>query len=156
MSRINSSIHSPASSVVRDGVELANGFLGVVAGVHVAVRVTRAQEPDASGLTVLVESFGGHGEQLASPVERVVPAAAVPEGLVLDPAPALVDFLVGQLDQMERVGDLGRPGQRRVEGLAVGTREVEGGVLDAKAPVTGAALDPDSRLLAVATRHDVE
>ena len=82
--------------------------------------------------------------------------AAVGEHLILDPTPALVDRLVGKLHQMEGVGDLVDPGQGRFNDLAVGTREVEGGLGHVEAPVADSLLQPGDWLVAVATRNDVE
>ena len=45
-------------------------------------------------------------EQPSYPIERVVFAAAVTQGVVLDPAPCLVNCVVAQTDHMERVSDL--------------------------------------------------
>lgn len=46
-------------------------------------------------------------EQLADPIQRVGLAAPMAEGLVLDPAPDLIDAPVPDPNDMERIGDAG-------------------------------------------------
>ncbi len=55
---------------------------------------------------MLVESFGTGEHDPPYPVQRIVFAAAMSEGLVLHPASRLVQAPVGDLHHMERVGDL--------------------------------------------------
>src|SRR3546814_15447062 len=49
----------------------------------------------------------------------------MPERLVLHPAPALVELLVGQLGEVERISDLANMAEAFVEDLAVRARHVE-------------------------------
>jgi hypothetical protein len=79
--------------------------------------IEQAQQPAAPSV---VEAFVGLREQAAGPVERIVLVAPVAEGLVLHATADLVETLVGQLRDVERIGDLGRPGQHRVEGQPPG------------------------------------
>jgi hypothetical protein len=50
--------------------------------------------------SVAVEAFIGPGEQPAGPVERIVLAASMPHGVVLDPAAALIQLLVGDANHI--------------------------------------------------------
>lgn len=58
-------------------------------------------------MAAFVETFSAGEQHLADPVERVVLAAPMAEGLVLHPAAALVELGVGVLDDVEWIGDLG-------------------------------------------------
>ena len=49
------------------------------------------------------EAFLAGAQDDADPVQRVITAAAVPAGVLLDPAPHVVDHLRGELDDMETV-----------------------------------------------------
>ena len=49
-------------------------------------------------------------DQPPHPIERVVFAATVTQGVVLDPTPGLVDAIVAQADHTERISYL--PGSR--------------------------------------------
>ncbi len=89
-------------------------------------------------------------------VKRIEYVSAVSEQFLLNTTPTLVELLIGEFYQVERVRYLGRPGQRIVEDLAVGTREVEGGVGNVKAPVTGSTLNPGGRCFTISTSNDVE
>ena len=74
--------------------------------------VEQAPQPDAAGVG---DVLGRRHQQLARPVEGVVLAAAVPQGLVLDPAADLVEGVVAQSHDVERVRDLLGVRQRRLE-----------------------------------------
>ena len=54
-------------------------------------------------MALVGEPFTGFGQQSPGPVERVVFAAAVAQGLVLDCAAGLIQAQVGVFDQVERV-----------------------------------------------------
>ena len=79
--------------------------------------VEQVPQPDAAGVGGLLGR--GH-QQFAGPIQGVVLAAAVAEGPLLHSAADLVEGGVAQPHHMERVRDLGRVGQRGVEGRAVG------------------------------------
>ena len=66
------------------------------------------------------ETFVGDCQQAAGSIQRVVFAAAMTELFLLDSAPHLIDDAVGQLHQVERVGDLDGVGEHRVEHRAIG------------------------------------
>lgn len=51
-----------------------------------------------------------HDERAAGTVERIVVVTAITESLVLHPAPAVVEGVVGELDDVIRVSDLDRAG----------------------------------------------
>ncbi len=110
----------------------------------------------ASSHGVVVESLFSQGELAPDLIERIDFVTAVAEQLGLDSTPALVRFLVGHLHHMKRVPYSRRPGQRRTEDLAIGTRGIKGGVSHIRASVTVALPDPESRFRAVLLRHDVE
>ncbi|HEV8065688.1 MAG TPA: hypothetical protein VGP46_12675 [Acidimicrobiales bacterium] len=88
-------------------VELADGFFGVPGRHHLAFGVTGPQEPEQPRPAVVFEALVGHREEPPAAVERVVLPAPVAEGLVLHPPAALVELLVGQLDDLERVSHQG-------------------------------------------------
>ncbi len=102
------------------------------------------------------ESFAGHGEAPAGSVERIVLAASMPEGVVLHAASGLVERGVGELDDVERVGDLDGVGQHRVEHRAIGVGQVERRPLHGGAPVVAAGGEPATRFAAVPAWHNVE
>ncbi len=96
------------------------GFFGVPGVFDFAVGVAGVEQvpqPDAAGVGGLLGR--GH-QQFAGPIQGVVLAAAVAEGPLLHSAADLVEGGVAQPHHMERVRDLGRVGQRGVEGRAVG------------------------------------
>src|SRR5690606_31211661 len=95
-------------------------------------------------------------EQPTGSIERVVAAAAVAEGLVLDTAAALIELRVGVLHEMERVRDL--PGLREAvgEGLAVGARQVEHPPADPGPPRRRPGVEPGRRASSGAAGHDIE
>ena len=123
---------------------------------HRSASELAVEESEQLLASVLAESFARHGEKSTRPVEGIVLMAAVSEDLVLNATTALVDLLVGELHYMKRVRDLAGPGQRLVEDLGVGAGEVERGVGNVEAPQARALLQPGNRLVAVATRNDVE
>lgn len=84
---------------------------GEVGGGDVAGRVAGVQadeQPALAGLGLVLLAAQQHP---ADPVERVVLAAAVAQGLVLHAATDRVDRGVGELDGVEAVPDHGRRGQ---------------------------------------------
>ena len=106
-----------------------------------------------SGVT---EPLLGFGEKAPAAVERIGLATPVPEGLVLHPASALVELGVGELDEVEGIGDQGGPGHHDLEHPPVGAREVEGAVLDAFTKRARLFGQPGDGLGTAATRDDVE
>ena len=58
------------------------------------------------GVGVFAEPFLSRNEQPPRPIERVVFAAAVAEGVVLGSTPCLVEAVVGETDHMKRISDL--------------------------------------------------
>src|SRR5690606_8419470 len=100
---------------VADLVERANYLLGVPGGADLASGIAGVEQAEQLRAATVIESFVDHGEQSPGSVERVVFAAPVAEGLVLDPAADLVEPLVGQRHEVERVCDLAGVGEHRVE-----------------------------------------
>ncbi len=94
------------------------------------------------------------GKQSAGPVERVRLAAPVTEGLVLDPPAALIG--VGELHEMERIGDLGGVGDHRVEHRPVRAGQIERRPTDLLEPRVAALGEPSARLGGAATRNNIE
>src|SRR5690606_39610803 len=91
---------------VLDRVDAADGLLRMPCEPDIASGVARREEPEKLRLAAVIESLMGLGEQPTGSIERVVAAAAVAEGLVLDTAAALIELRVGVLHEMERVRDL--------------------------------------------------
>ncbi len=81
--------------------------------MHLAVGVAGGEQAPELGGAVVVEALGGHGEELAAAVERVVASSAVAEGVLLHPPPRLVDAAGSDGHDVERVGDGGGVGQVR-------------------------------------------
>ena len=69
-------------------------------------------------------------QDVPDPVQRVTGAAAVPEGLLLDPAPDFVDRVAPELDDVEGVDDGDRVLPLVVDGVLVPVERVQGGDLD--------------------------
>lgn len=82
--------------------------------------------------------------------------APVAEQFLVDPAAHLVELLAGQLGHVERIGDLGRVGQHRVEHLAVGPGHVQGSVADLGTPGRVTFSQPEARRARIAAFHDIE
>ena len=82
------------------------------------------------------------GQQPSGAIQRIVLAAPMPDRLVLDAAATLVQLLIRELDEMERVGDLGDVRERVVEGLAIRPGEVQHAPTDRGAPLVGTILEP--------------
>ena len=127
---------------VGDGVDRSHNLLGMPRGADLAVRVAGAEETQQLGAPLGVEPFVGLGQQPPTSVEGIVLAASMAQGLVLDPPADLVDPLVGQLHQMERVGDLDRVGQHGVERQPPRTRQVQHRPPNGVAPRLGPLVEP--------------
>ena len=93
-----------------DVIEAAQGLVGVPRQTDLALGIACGEQTAEFGVAVFAEPFMSRNEQPSYPIERVVFAAAVTQGVVLDPAPCLVNAVVAQTDHMERVSDL--PGVR--------------------------------------------
>jgi hypothetical protein len=78
------------------------------------------------------------------------------EGLVLHSPPALIELAVGQLYEVERVGDLDRVGQHRVEHRSVRAGQVQRGPLHLGAPLLAPLGEPLARPGGAATRDNVK
>jgi hypothetical protein len=109
--------------------------------------------------TGLLEVLGGRQQQPADLEQRVVLAAPVPEGLLLDAMADIIDRSVGELAHVEVVqhqGGVVHPdlgiGQRR----AAGRRGVERGELDPRPPGRALGGQPVTQHLAGAALADVQ
>jgi hypothetical protein len=69
------------------------------------VRVAGSQTEQHPLDAVVVEAFSSGEHEFADPVQGVVLAAALAEGLVLDPAADLVQAPVGDTDHVKRISD---------------------------------------------------
>jgi hypothetical protein len=120
------------------------------------VRVAGTKQ--AHQLVVLIwrEALAGDREPAACAPERVIASAAVAEGLVLHAAPALIERLVGELHDVERIGDLDSVGEHRVEHRAIRRRQIERRPLDPRPPRRVSGGEPAARFDAVAARHHIE
>ena len=97
----------------------AEGLFGVPGVADLAVGVAGCEQAAQLGVAAFGDAFVCLEQQPPYPIQRVVFGAASAGGLVLDASAHLVDGAVGELDDMERVGDLDRFGQRVGERLAV-------------------------------------
>lgn len=102
------------------------------------------------------EPLAGDREPPTGPVERIILAASVTERLVLDASSALIEGPVRQLDNMERVRNLGGVGEHRVEHRAIAGRQIERRPLDPVAPSIVTCGEPAARLGSISPGHDVE
>ncbi len=69
---------------------------------------------------------------------------------------ALIQFLVGQFDQVKRVGDLDGVGQHHIEHFAVGTGQIQRGPFDAVPPQQRLLSQPGDRASGGASLDHVE
>ena len=83
--------------------------------------VARVEEAEQLRAAVVVETFVGLGQQASTPIQRIVFAAPMPARLVLHAAAALIEFVVREFHDMERVRDLDGVGEHRVEHRAIRT-----------------------------------
>ena len=120
------------------------------------MRVAGAQQPHQPVVLVGGEPLAGDREPAACSPQRVVASVAVAEGLVLHTTAALVERGVGELHDVERIGDLVGVGQHRVEHRPVRGGQIERRPLDLGPPGVVAGGEPAARLDTVAARHDVE
>ena len=65
------------------------------------------------------ETFMSGDQQPSHTPQRVLFAATVAQGVVLDPAAHLVDAVVAHADHMERISDLTSVWQRHIEGSPI-------------------------------------
>ena len=112
---------SLCEAVAGDLVGLAEGLFGVPGVSHLAAGIAGCEQASQLRVAVGAEAFVGHGGQLGDPVQRVVVGAPTAERVVVDAAAHLVDHLVGEAHDPERVRDLACVPQRGVERLAVRT-----------------------------------
>jgi len=84
-------------------VDVAELLGGDVGGGDVPVRITGVQAREEPGVAGRVEVLRAAQQHPANPVERVVAAAAVAQGLVLHPAAHGVHSGMGELDGVEGV-----------------------------------------------------
>ena len=103
-------------------VDGADDLFGVPHCLDLAAWITRREQPKELGAAFNVEAFIGTHQQATGPIQRVVFAAAMPKRFVLDSAPAFIEAGVGQLVNVERIGDLAGVGQHGVEHFAVRAR----------------------------------
>ena len=118
--------------------------------------VAGGEEAEQALVTMDAGALAGHDETSAAAVERVGLAAPVAERLVLHPASTLIERLVRQLHDVERVSDLDGVGEHRVEHRLVGRREIQRRPGDPGPPRFGSGGEPGARSRRVAAWHDVE
>ncbi len=121
-----------------------------------ALGIASFEQPAQLGVAAVVEPFVGLRQEPPCAVERIGLAAPMTEGLVLHPASALVQLVVGQLGEVERIGDLAGMPQAFVEDLAVGARHVEHPPTDGLLPGFGLLVEPLERLDRRAAFDDVD
>ena len=155
-SRLSSS--SASAAVPRSGMRqgASEGLFGVPGVAYLAVGVACGEQAPQLGAASFGDAFGGFEQQPAYPVEGVVLGAPPAGGLVLHAAAHVVDRRVGELDDVERVGDLSGVGQRVGEGLAVRARQVHHPPAHPSSPSRGPRLDPSGGPFGAAARNDVQ
>ena len=67
-----------------DPVDASYRFLCVPGGAYLPVGVTGIEESTQPGLTAVADPLMSGGEEAAYPIQRVILAASMPEGFVLD------------------------------------------------------------------------
>ncbi len=105
-------------------------------------------------MAVTAEPFACYDESAPGTVNGSALAAATPDGLVLHPAPTLIQRGVGEAGDVERVDDLDGVGEHRVEHRAIRLRQIQRRSLDARPPRLGAGSEPTTRPGAVAAGDD--
>ena len=80
---------------VGDLVDGTDDFFGVPRRPDLPAGITGLEQPVQSLVASVVEAFVCLGQQAAGPIQRVVLAAPMPQGLVLDPTAALIELRVG-------------------------------------------------------------
>lgn len=110
---------------VADLVDRAQDLLGVPGHAHLTARIASAQQALEPVVAIRAEALVCDRQQPAGAVERIVAAAAMTQRVVLDAAADLVEDTVRELDQMERVRDLGGVREHRVEHAAIRTRQIK-------------------------------
>lgn len=96
-------------------VDLTHDLFGVPRYQHLLSGVTGAQQPHQAIVLVVGESFACHCQATSGSLARIMFAASMAKGPVLHAALALVQPCVGELHDMERIGDLHGVGEHRVE-----------------------------------------
>ena len=86
-----------------DPVDASYRFLGVPGGADFAVGVTGVEETTQPCLTPVADPLMRSGEEPPYPIQRVILAASVSEGFVLDSSSYFVESLVGEADDVEGV-----------------------------------------------------
>ncbi len=116
----------------------------------------RREQPLKSVVSIRAEALVCDRQQSAGSVERIVAAAAVTERVVLHAAADLVEDPVRELDQMERIRDLGGVREHRVEHAAIRTRQIQRRPSDRRQPLLGPLREPGARPSRVTASDDVE
>lgn len=80
---------------VGDGVDLSDNFFGMPGHLDLTMGVTGTQQAQQFVFPAFVETFVGLGQQSPDPIKRILFAASMTKGLMLDPAAALVELVVG-------------------------------------------------------------
>ena len=125
-------------------------------GADLSFRVAGLEQASQFRVGGVVESFGGDGHQFAAPVERIGLATAVTERFALDAAADLVEHEVRELHDVERISDLRRVREHRVEHRPIRARQIERRPSDLGHPVDGLVSEPSACSGRVAARHNIE
>jgi hypothetical protein len=102
------------------------------------------------------ESLGRDRESTPDSPERIVAATAMPTGLVLHPPTHLVESGAGELNDVEKVSDLDRQREHRVECVAVAGRQIKRHPLDPIPPLARLHSKPSARFRCCPVGHDIE
>ena len=120
------------------------------------MRIAGAEETQQLGASLGVEPLIGPGEEPPGSVEGIVFAASMAEGLVLDPPADLIDPLVGQLADVEGIGDLDGGGEHGVDRQPPRTRQVQHGPANGVTPHFGLLVEPLAGASGGAALDDIE
>ena len=115
--------------------------------------VQAVQQPGPGQVRVVVVAAA---QDPANAVERVAGPAAVPEGLLLDPAADLVDRVEPEPDDVERVEHAYRVRQLGAQRRGVPAERIERGHAHPGTPAEVALAQPRREHDTAATRHDIQ
>ncbi len=113
------------------------------------VGVTDAQPEQHPLGTAAVEAFAAGEQQLANPIQRVVLAATMAEGLVLHPATDPVDAAVADAHDVQQVSNTAGVGEVRGQPGTERLGQISGHHLDGRQPPRVGVGGPSSQVAAL-------
>jgi hypothetical protein len=127
-------------------VDLTDHFFRVPCEPHLLSGVAGTRQTKHPCVLFVGESFSRDRQAAPGSVERVVASAAMSARLVLHATSALIERPVGELRNVERVGDLGGVREHRVEHDPIRRRQIQRRPLDPIQPLLRAFGEPPARL----------